>query len=41
MICEHYARKFCCEDISLIENYALAVADTTQTWDCHHRGNEE
>ena len=38
MICEHYARKFCCEDISLIENYALAVADTTQTWDCHHRG---
>ena len=36
MICEHYARKFCCEDISLIENYALAIADTTQTWICHH-----
>ena len=32
------AKSYCCEDISLIENYALAVADTTQTWDCHHRG---
>ena len=38
MINEYCAKKFCCEDISLIENYALAVADTTQTWDCHHRG---
>ena len=41
MINEYCAKKFCCEDPSLIENYALAVADTTQTWDCHHRGNEE
>ena len=31
-------KSFCCEDISLIENYDIAVADTTQTWDCHHRG---
>ena len=38
MINEYYAKKFCCEDISLIENYDIAVADTTQTWDCHHRG---
>ena len=38
MINEYYAKKFCCEDISLIENYNLAIADTTQTWDCHHRG---
>ena len=38
MINEYCAKKFCCEDISLIENYALAIADTTQTWDCHHRG---
>ena len=38
MINEYCAKKFCCEDISLIENYALAVADQTQTWDCHHRG---
>ena len=36
MICETTVKKFCCEDISLIENYALAVADTTQTWFCHH-----
>ena len=37
MINEYYAKKFCCEDLSLIENYDIAVADTTQTWDCHHR----
>ena len=38
MINEKYAKSFCCEDISLIENYELAIADTTQTWECHHRG---
>ena len=38
MINERCAKSYCSEDISLIENYALAVADTTQTWDCHHRG---
>ena len=38
MINEYYAKKFCCEDLSLIENYDKAIADTTQTWDCHHRG---
>ena len=31
------AKSYCCEDLSLIENYELAIADTTQTWDCHHR----
>jgi hypothetical protein len=30
-------RKFCCEDYSLIENYDKAIADTVQTWHCHHR----
>ena len=35
MISESY-KNYCCEDLSLIENYALAVADTTQTWICHH-----
>ena len=30
-------KKLCCEDISNIENYDKAVADTTQTWHCHHR----
>lgn len=31
------AKRYCCEDISLIENYDKAVADKTQTWDVHHR----
>lgn len=31
------AKKFCCEDISLIENYDKAVADPTQIWVTHHR----
>ena len=31
------AKKFCKEDISKIKNYDLAIADTTQTWHCHHR----
>lgn len=30
------ANKFCCDDISLIENYDKALGDKTQTWDCHH-----
>ena len=38
MINEYYAKKFCCEDLSLIENYDKAIADATQTWHCHHRG---
>ena len=37
MICEETAKKYCCEDLSLIENYELAINDTTQTWHCHHR----
>ena len=31
------ANKYCCEDVSLIENYEKAVTDKTQVWDCHHR----
>ena len=30
-------KKFCKDDISLIENYDKAIEDTTQTWVCHHR----
>ena len=30
-------KKFCKDDISLIENYDKAIEDTTQTWECHHR----
>ena len=37
MINEYTAKKYCSEDLSLIENYDKAIADTTQTWDCHHR----
>ena len=36
MINEKRARKYCKEDISKIKNYDLAIADTTQTWVCHH-----
>jgi len=41
MINEYCANKFCCEDISLIENYEKAISDKTQTWDLHHRKEEE
>ena len=37
MINEYTAKKYCCEDLRLIENYELAVNDNTQTWECHHR----
>lgn len=37
MINEANLRKYCCEDISLIENYNEAVNDTTQMWQCHHK----
>lgn len=37
MINEKKVHRFCKDDISKIENYEKAVADTTQTWDLHHR----
>lgn len=36
MICLEKVKKFC-KDYTKIENYNLAIADTTQTWDCHHK----
>lgn len=36
MIDEYSVKKFCKEDISKIKNYDKAIADTTQTWECHH-----
>ncbi len=36
MISKWHAQSYCCEDISMIENYELAVNDT-ELWDCHHR----
>jgi len=40
MINEKQARKYCREDISKIAGYTEAVADTTQTYICHHRNAE-
>ena len=37
MISEKRAKSYCKDDISLIENYDKAIADTTQLWQCHHR----
>lgn len=28
---------YCSGDITEIENYTEAIADKTQTWECHHR----
>lgn len=36
MISKYKVKKFCCEDISLIENYYKAINDN-QMWHCHHR----
>ena len=38
MINESFANDCCCEDISKIENYEKAIADTEIHWVCHHRG---
>ena len=37
MINEKYAKSYCSEDISLIENYHQAIADEEKMWDIHHR----
>lgn len=37
MINERLAKAYCRDDIYKIENYDKAIADTTQTWICHHR----
>ena len=37
MISEFHAHKFCKDDISKIENYEKAIADTSHIWDLHHR----
>lgn len=41
MINELCAFDYCCDDISLIENYEKAINDTTQMWECHHRLEEK
>lgn len=37
MICEWLVKIYCCEDLSKIENYDIAINDKSQTYDCHHR----
>ena len=37
MVNERSAHEYCRDDISKIENYDKAIADTTQTWHLHHR----
>ena len=37
MINFYYAKSYCNEDISLIENFDKAVNDKDKIWDCHHR----
>lgn len=37
MISERYAKQFCKDDISLIENYEQAVNDKNRKWVVHHR----
>lgn len=39
MICESTVKKYCCEDISLIENYEEAV-NSNEKWECHHKNGE-
>lgn len=36
MIHKNVQKYFCCEDISLIENYDKAVS-SPEKWECHHR----
>lgn len=37
MISLRCVKSYCCEDISLIENYDKAISDDSQSWHCHHR----
>ena len=37
MISERYAKQYCKDDISLIENYEQAVNDPINKWVIHHR----
>lgn len=37
MISEHQVSKYCCGEISDIENYEAAMNDTSKVWHCHHR----
>ena len=34
---KHRYRQYCCEDISLVENYKQASEDNFDGWHCHHK----
>lgn len=36
MICEAMSKKYCCDELSQIENYMIAKK-SKERWDCHHR----
>lgn len=37
MIADYNAKKYCRDDIKLIENYEQAINDKENIWECHHR----
>ena len=37
MINAYQAKKYCSEDLSLIENYQAAISDEERMWEIHHR----
>ena len=37
MISERNAKRYCSEDITLIENYYAAISDVERKWEIHHR----
>ena len=37
MLNKNNAKRYCSEDISLIENYQEAISDEEKMWDIHHR----
>lgn len=37
MINDGKVKRYCSEDISLIDNYWDAMNDETQVWECHHK----
>ena len=37
MISFKMVKRYCKDDISLIENFKKAISDSNQMWDCHHR----
>lgn len=41
MFSKRMAKWYCCEDISLVENYEQAKRDLIEVWDIHHRKEDD